>query len=227
MTGPNTERAILTDRMRRVKIRLRRRMKMTPARFGLRIGLIATGLAVALGLAGCLQPTRAPSTPRADSTSSASPSTTTEPSRTAAPSTRAFVENCGTLITPDQLYAYNPNYVVDPGYAPKSGTLAAAVKSQLGQTCGWINESSGSVLEVAIATPTPAKLAAARTAAAGGTKISTNGENGYFGVDGGIGSAQIFMGSLWLVVSSPDFATPGDAAQLYPVVVRNQMKAGG
>jgi hypothetical protein len=193
--------------------------------------MIATGLAVALTLAGCVQPgattTTASPKPTATSTSTSTPTSQPTPTPTAAPTNRGFVENCGILLTPNQLYAYNPNFVVDPSYTPKAGTLAAAVKAQLGQTCGWINESSGEVLEVAVAAPTPSNLAAAKAAASSGAAISAYGERGYFGVKGGIGSAQIFMGSLWLVVSSPDFVSASDADAVYPVVVKNQMTAGG
>jgi hypothetical protein len=204
-------------------------MKMTPARLGSRVGLIAVGLAVSVGLAGCLQlgPLPATSSPVPTPSAVPTPTLTAKPTPTVAPTNRPFVENCGILITPDQLYAYNPNYVVDPNYAPKPGTVASAVKAQLGQTCGWINESSGDILEVAVAAPIPSALTAAKTAAAGGTPISAYGEQGYFAVKGGIGSAQIFMGSLWLIVSSPEFVTTDDANAIFPVVVHNQMTAGG
>jgi hypothetical protein len=202
-------------------------MKMTPARLGRRVGLIAVGLAVSTGLAGCLQLGPSPATPSAVATPSAASTPTPTSTPTVAPTGQPFVENCGILITPNQLYAYNPNYVVDPNYAPKLGTFASAVKGQLGQTCGWINESSGDILEVAVAAPTPSALASAKTAAAGGAPISAYGEQGYFAVKDGIGSAQIFMGRLWLVVSSPEFATVDDANAIFPVVVHNQMTAGG
>jgi hypothetical protein len=200
-------------------------MKMTPARIGLRVGLLAVGLTVSVGLAGCLQV--APAAPSTTPSAVETPSATPKPTPTVVPTNRAFVENCGILITPDQLYAYNPNYVVDPGYAPKAGTLTSAVKAQQGQTCGWIDESSAGILEVAVAAPPPAALASAKAAASGGTAISAYGEQGFFTIKAGVGSAQIFMGSLWLVVSSPDFASSADAESIYPIVVHNQMTAGG
>ena len=202
-------------------------MKTTPARLGSRIGLIAVSLAVTVGLAGCLQLGPSPATSSPAPTTSATPTPSASPTPTVAPTNQAFVENCGILITPDQLYAYNPNYVVDPNYAPKPGSIAAAVKAQLGQTCGWIDESSGDILEVAVAAPTASAFATAKSAASGGTPISAYGEQGYFGVQDGIGSAQIFMGRLWLTVSSPGFSTPDDANAILPVVVHNQMTAGG
>ena len=82
------------------------------------------------------------------------------------------------------------------------------------------------MLEVAIATPLPSDLSAAKAAAAGGSPITSGGESGYFAVHNGVGSAQFFFGSLWLDVSSADFTTAADAQAIYPTVVANQQKAG-
>jgi hypothetical protein len=117
--------------------------------------------------------------------------------------------------------------VPDSGYTPKAGTIAASIKAALGQNCGWVNETSKVELEVGVATPGATGLAAARAAASGGTPISSNGEPGYFAVQNGVGSAQFFIGTLWLDVSSADFTVPGDAQPVYSVVVHNQMTAGG
>jgi hypothetical protein len=138
-----------------------------------------------------------------------------------------FTEACGTLLTPAQVYAYNPNYVPDSNYAPKPGTVAAAIKTALGQNCAWVDETSRAELEVAVAKPTPSALAVAKAAASGGTAITANGEPGYFGVKGGVGSAQFFIGTLWLDVSSVDFGSAADASAVYPIVVNNQLGAGG
>jgi hypothetical protein len=201
-------------------------MKTTPVRLASRIGVISAAFAVSVGPAGCLQ-FAPPSSPSAVPTQAPSSTPTPTSTPTATPTNTPFAENCIILITPDQLYAYNPNYVVDPNYAPKPDTVASAVKAQSGQTCGWIDESSGDILEVAVAEPTTSALAAAKASAATGAPISAYGEQGYFGVKAGIGSAQFFMGRLWLTVSSPEFATPDDANSIFPVVVHNQMTAGG
>jgi hypothetical protein len=203
---------------------------MTPVRSGLRIGVAAVALIVTLGTAGCVQnlaPLPTPGGSSAGSPTGPTSTATPAPAPAPTPTNAAFVEACGILLTAAQVYAYNPNFVVDPHYAPKAGTIAAAIKAQRGQTCGWINETSGVELEVAAATPTSSALASANAAAAHGTPISTNGEQGYFTTSGGVGSAQFFFGSLWLDVSSRDFTSADDAAAIYPVVVHNQLTAGG
>jgi hypothetical protein len=126
-----------------------------------------------------------------------------------------------------QVYDYNPNFVVDPSYSPKSGSVSADIAAHAGQTCGWVNETSGSEIEIAVAKPVPSVLADAKSAASTGTPISTAGEHGYFAVKHGIGSAQFFFGSLWLSISSTDFASAAEAEGVYPTVVQNQLNAGG
>ena len=201
------------------------RMKRAAARLGLRAGLLAT----ALGLTGCIQsPTALPTgTNSAVTPSSATPTPSPTATPTASPTPKRFAESCGILLTPAQVYAYNPNYVADPAYAPKPGTVAAAIAADLGQTCGWINETSGAELEVAVTALPAAQWTAAQAAASGGTPISTAGEHGYFAVKNGVGSAQFFFGSLWLDVSSTDFVAAADAGAVYPAVVQNQRAAGG
>ena len=204
------------------------RMKNTAARLGLRGGVVATALVVTIGLSGCIQspiplPGSTPTAVPSSATPTASPTPTPSPSATA----QRFVEDCTILLTSDEVYAYNPNYVADPAFKPKRGSVSAAIATNSGQTCGWVNETSGSELEVAVATPTPSALAAAKSAASSGTPISTAGENGFFAVKNGVGTAQFFFGSLWLTVSSSDFTAVADAEAVYPTVVHNQLNAGG
>jgi hypothetical protein len=204
-------------------------MNKPAAKIALRACAVVVALGVAVGLSGCLQAATPTSTPTTSHSAAHSHSATPSPSPTPTPTSTPtrFVENCTTLLTPAQVYAYNPNFVADTGYAPKSGTVAAAIRAALGQTCGWVDETSGVELEVAVATPGATGFAAAKAAAAAGTPITANGQQGYFGVQGGVGSAQFFIGTLWLDVSSRDFTVPGDAEPVYSVVVPNQMTAGG
>jgi hypothetical protein len=210
-------------------------MKSTPLRRGLRITLVATAVGISFGLAGCVQsnaqlpggastaktPASAPST--ASPTTGGSPS----PVASAPPGGTKFAENCSILLSAAQVYAYNPNYVADAAYTPKAGTIPAQIAAKLGQTCGWINETSSAELAIGIAAPGASALAAAKSAAATGTPISASGENGYFAVVGGVGSAQFFFGSLWMDVSSSEFTTAADAQPVYSVVIKNQLAAGG
>jgi hypothetical protein len=200
-------------------------MKTTTARLGLRVAVAATAVGIAVCLTGCIQSTTARPGIAPTATPSSSASAQASPSPTA--SAPKFAEDCNILLTPAQVYAYNPNFVADTSYKPKAGAIPATIAANNGQACGWLDETSGSVLEVAIAAPLPSDLAAAKTAAAGGTPITSGGEQGYFAVHNGIGSAQFFFGSLWLDVSSPDFAVVTDAQAIYPTVIANQQHAGG
>jgi len=204
-------------------------MKISAASPMVRFGAVALALGVALALTGCLQSSTPLSLPTSThpATHSAKPSAQPIPTPTPTSTPTRFVEDCGILLTQAQVYAYNPNYVADTAYSPKAGTVAAAIKSSEGQTCGWIDETSSVILEVGVATPGAAGLASARAAASTGTPITADGEQGYFGVANGIGSAQFFFGRLWLDVSSQDFTVPADAAAVYSVVVQNQLSAGG
>jgi hypothetical protein len=211
-------------------------MKTTRARLGVRIVVAMTAVGISVGLTGCLQastlppgitPTASPSpsAPSSAATPSANPTQSAHP--TPPKTAPRFTENCNILFTPAQVYAYNPNFVADASYKPKAGSIPAAIAAYSGQTCGWLNETSGSLIEVAIATPLAPDLAKAKAAASGGTAISVGGENGYFAVTNGVGSAQFFFGSFWLDVSSQDFAAVSDAQSTYTAVVQNQQHAGG
>ena len=46
------------------------------------------------------------------------------------------------------------------------------------------------------------------------TMVPTYGDEAYFSVDGGVGTAIVFQGDYWLVASSVEFAEPGDPADL-------------
>jgi len=109
-----------------------------------RFGAVALALGVALALTGCLQSSTPLSLPTSThpATHSAKPSAQPIPTPTPTSTPTRFVEDCGILLTQAQVYAYNPNYVADTAYSPKAGTVAAAIKSSEGQTCGWIDENA-------------------------------------------------------------------------------------
>jgi hypothetical protein len=202
-------------------------MKSTAARFGSRLAVIAVACSVAAGLTGCLQssttlPGSRPShtaPPSASSSSSATPVPT--------PTSEKVVEDCNILFTPAQVYAYNPNFVRETAYVPRPGSVPAAIAAVEGQTCGWLDETSGSRIEVGLATPFTAQWTAAKAAASSGTPLDSAGYHGYFAVKDGVGSAQFFFGSIWLDVSSADFASSDDASAVYSIVLENQVHAGG
>ena len=59
-------------------------------------------------------------------------------------------------VTADQLYAFNPNFGADPAFEPTSSDVIAVVEEDAGTACGYLNQSSGEVIEIGVATPTEA-----------------------------------------------------------------------
>ncbi|GAA1526946.1 hypothetical protein BJ978_002080 [Agromyces terreus] len=137
-----------------------------------------------------------------------------------------FAIECDTLLTPEQLYAFNPNYGVAPDYAPSARTVATLVEEHEGTSCGYLNQTSGDVIEIAVATPSEsAATTLANDAAAASTAVPTYGTppevSGYFTRSGENGQVQVFTGPYWVVVDSTAFFEPGDAQTLVADVLAN------
>ncbi|GAA4368077.1 hypothetical protein GCM10023152_05050 [Agromyces bauzanensis] len=148
-----------------------------------------------------------------------------EPTETAEPPV-PFEVACDALITADQLYAFNPNFGADPGYEPQADAVVIAVEEDAGTACGYLNQTSGEVIEIAVATPNEQAGEARRNdAALTSTPVPTYGTppevEGYFDQAGGSGEAQVFSGPYWIVVHSPALFEPGDAQQLVESVLQN------
>jgi hypothetical protein len=91
-------------------------------------------------------------------------------------------------------------------------------------TCGWLNQTSGELIEVAIAQPNDVLMAQLKDAAiAASTPVPTYGTppaiEGFFVSTGEVGEAQVFTPKYWVALSSPVFFEPGDAQQLVATVV--------
>lgn len=194
----------------------------------------STGLALVAAasvalLCGCTGATPEP-TAGADPTAgpanpSATATTAPEPTETAEPPV-PFEISCDALITAEQLYAFNPNFGSDPGYEPEAEAVVTAVEEDAGTACGYLNQTSGEVIEIAVATPTERAGEQRRNDAALSSKpVPTYGTppevEGYFLQAGGSGEAQVFSGPYWIVMDSPAFFEPGDAQQLMSSVLEN------
>jgi hypothetical protein len=210
------------------------------ARRSLRSGLALTGATLALlALAGCApesgtEPTASavPSaSPSASASASAEPTATAEPTAEPTPTATpepveppagtAVDKSCDQLLTPDDLYAINPNLGTDPGYAPIS---AAAVNATTysGISCGWLNQSSGSVIEISLTLPNETLANTLKDdALASGEAVPTYGSapavEGYFSV--GSTTAMVFTGGYWVTVTDPAMTEPGDAEYLMSTVI--------
>jgi hypothetical protein len=178
------------------------------------VPLAISALALA-ALSGCV-PTPSPTqsdTPSASSSGSASASPT--PSPTASAVSTPITIDCNTLITPDDIYAFNPNFGLIDSWTPKAGSAAATAKSEQGIACRWSNQTSGDTIDVSAAHLDDATIESLKNdAVEKSTMVPTYGDEAYFSVSGGAGTAIVFQGDFWLVATSVDFAEPGDPSDL-------------
>lgn len=166
-------------------------------------------------LSGCVP---SPS-PTASGSPSESPSDTPSASPTPTPTATAvstpITIDCNTLITPDDIYAYNPNFGLINKWTPKSDSAAATAKSEQGIACRWQNETSRDTIDISVAHLDPASIESLKNDAVGkSTMVPTYGDEAYFSTSGGAGTAIVFQGDYWLVATSVDFLEPGDPADL-------------
>ena len=192
---------------------------------------IAAILACTLALSACAAPSKSsgdattpPAQNNAGGTSAPSATPTPKPSDPPTPVTLT----CDQIVTADQLYAYNPNFGADPGYQPKDGSLEKKIADWKGATCAWQNQTSGDVIEVAIAQPPASELEGLKNAAVtAATPVPTYGVppevEGYF-KQGTAGQVQVFRGAYWIVADSTAFFEPGDAAPLMQDILANVPK---
>jgi len=134
--------------------------------------------------------------------------------------------SCDQLLTPEQLYSYNPNVGADPEYEPKADSLVAKVAGRKGTACGWLNQTSNETIEFAIARPAASELTDMKDAAISTSQaVPTYGVppqvEGYFQPGGRAGVVQVFSKGYWIVGSSPTFLEPGDPAELVADILGN------
>jgi hypothetical protein len=139
------------------------------------------------------------------------------PSETAVKSEPVDI-TCDALITPDDAYAFNPNVSFAEESAPKEGSKGSEIAAMGGLTCQWVNNSSNSAIDVAVAKLSEDQLTELKNLAlAESTMVPTYAEppvEGFFTVVENEGEAQVFTGSYWVTLRSVDFFEPGDAEQL-------------
>jgi hypothetical protein len=127
---------------------------------------------------------------------------------------------CDQLVSPDTVYQFNPNFVAIHDFAPSTGSMAASAVTYDGVACRWQNETNGTNIDVSAAHLDDETLTSLKNAAfADSQMVPTYGEEAYFIVDGGVGTAQVFQGSFWVVAESPVFFEPGDATEIVQSVL--------
>lgn len=178
---------------------------------------IAPVAAIALLLlAGCTPESGATPEPSASSstTEAPTPEPTDEPVGTPVDAT------CDELVSADTLYIYNPNFGAIDDFTPEDGTAAASALAYQGVACRWENLTSGDQIDVSVAQLDDDSLTALKNAAFEDSEmVPTYGEEAYFSVEGGLGVAQVFLGSYWVVAESPVFLEPGDATEIVDSVL--------
>jgi hypothetical protein len=117
---------------------------------------------------------------------------------------------CGTLVSAQTMYDFNPNFTLQANYAPNSGTPGYAAAADKGTACNWVNDTSGETLSVSVARPGSVEFAALKASAATGTPVSGYGDAAYFAS----GRLDIFSGDYWLVTQSNQYSTANDAAAI-------------
>jgi len=178
--------------------------------------------ASALLLSACVpsepSPAESTSVPTTSSTPepSATSSATAEPTTSSTPDPQATPVDiaCTELITPQQMYDFNPNYVLLSSFAPDAGTPAATAVQSKGTVCRWENGTSGITIDVSVVQPAPSAVSGLK-ADAGSVSDSFDG---YFSLDGRTGTAQVFTGPYWVTLSSQEFFRAGDATNLVSIV---------
>lgn len=179
----------------------------------------AAAVVALVALAGCV--------PTDDGTPSTPP--TTGPTESATPTTAPTDQPVGTkvdktcdqLVSPDTIYIYNSNFSAVEPFDPAAGTPAASAVQYQGVACRWQNETNGQNIDVSVADLDDDTLEALKNAAfADSQMVPTYGDEAYFTVgDDGIGVAQVFQGSYWIVASSEQFFEPGDATEIVNSVI--------
>ncbi len=175
--------------------------------------IAALGIAALSGCVPTATPT--PTGSAASDTPSASPTTSAAPTPTPTPVSTPVAVDCDALITPDDIYAFNPNFGLITSWTPKTGSAAATAKSEQGIACRWQNQTSGDDIDVSVAHLDSASIEKLKDAAVEtSTLVPTYGDEAYFSVSGGVGTAIVFQGDYWLVATSVAFLEPGDPADL-------------
>lgn len=183
----------------------------------------AVVLAIALLMVGCAPDAEPDETAPSPSAEPAEPSATptaspTEPTAEPAPSAAPppagleaipFDIACDALVTPEALYAYNPNVGSDP--APQHGELVTTVAQSGGVACGWLNQTSGARISVGVIRLTAASIDAVRATAPDRAEPSDAIPDGFFRVEGGVGHTEVFERDYWIVIESVALVDPTEA----------------
>jgi hypothetical protein len=170
--------------------------------------LLAIVAASAL-LVGCVEQDDAPQLPTESATPA--PTGTSTPTTTPTEEPQPLAIGCPELVDPEAVYAFDPNYALLDGWTPAAGSAAAEALADGGVACQWVRESGSGTIDLSAARLSEEAITAKKNEAfAESQMVPTYGEEAYFEVEGGVGTAIVFDGPYWLVISSEAFAEPGE-----------------
>jgi hypothetical protein len=113
------------------------------------------------------------------------------------------------------MYAFDPNYALLGEVEPEPGSTGAEAVAAGGVACQWVRESGGVTIDLSVARYPQAQLDELKNEAfSSSTMVPTYGEEAYFEVSGGIGTAIVFQGDYRLVISSEAFFEPGEPTDI-------------
>lgn len=182
------------------------------ARSAARAAAVVVGVCLTVTLAGCVDaahtPTLTPSaTPSPSATGTPTPTPTGDPGTTPVP----LGISCAQLVDPNAVYDFNPNLALLDQWTPAAGTVAADAVAAGGVACRWVFESGNGTMDVSVARLSEERILQLKNEAFSSSQmVPTYGDEAYFDVEGGVGTAIVFEGRFWLVVSSAAFSEPGE-----------------
>jgi hypothetical protein len=164
------------------------------------LSALALSVVVLAGASACAIPEPTP-TNGASGSPSISPSTTPtpEPELDGLP----VIRSCDELVSDRTIFDYNQNFVAEDAFTPATGSKAAEAVTLGGLVCGWVNQTSGETITVAVTNPKAEKLQSLKDSAASAKPAITF--DGYFTAGEDDAQAQAFTGLYWVVVET-DFA---------------------
>jgi hypothetical protein len=177
-----------------------------------RVAAVVFALGVATTLSACVDEAHTP-----ELTPSASPSETAgpQPSDTPTATLEPLDISCDELVDPDAVYAFNPNLALIGDWTPDAGTPAADALDAGGVACRWVFESGGGTMDISAARLPEERITELKNEAfASSQMVPTYGDEAYFEVEGGVGTAIVFQDRFWMVVSSLAFAEPGEPTEI-------------
>jgi hypothetical protein len=164
---------------------------------------------LALAVTACVDSPAQPQSP--SQSASPTPTTTSAPDPESTEQPISLDITCAELVDPDVMYAFDPNYALLGAWDPESGSPAADALTAGGVACQWVRESGGGTIDLSVAAFTEAQLEELKNEAFTESQmVPTYGDEAYFEVEDGVGTAIVFQDQYRLVISSVAFFEPGE-----------------